>query len=100
MTIDGIEIPDWMARNNSREKLEKIIRTKYPEPKQDLRDAVSEDYDEMETFGIIVLLQDRPAVVAMGLTEDDAIEKAMILWEQDPMKALFIFQAEHISQFM
>ena len=100
MTIDGIEIPDWMARNNSREKLEKIIRTNYSKPKEDLRDAVDSNYDPDATFGIIVLLQDRPAVIAMGLYEDEAIEKATLLFETDPAKQLFIFQAEHLSHFM
>lgn len=100
MTIDGIEIPDWMARNNSRERLEKIIRAKKTPPKTDLRDSVSPDYDPDATYGIIVLLQNRPAVIAMGLYEDEAIEKAMMLFETDPLKQLFIFQAEHLSHFM
>ena len=100
MTIDGIEIPDWMARNNSRERLEKIIRTKYDEPKEDLREAVDDNYDPDATFGIIILLQDRPAVIAMGLYEDEAIYKASMLFESDPTKQLFIFQAEHLSSFL
>lgn len=99
MTIDGIEILDWMTRNNSLEKLTTIVKTNYKNSESDLKDSVDTDYDPEASFGII-LLQHIPTVIAMGLYEDEAIDKAMLLWNEDPNKQLFIFHADHLSLFM
>jgi hypothetical protein len=99
MNINGIEIPEWMAKNNSEEKLKSIIDNQ-SQSREDLNNSVSDDYNPDDTYGVIVLLKTKPIIMSMGQSEDEAISMGMQLELQDPTKAVFIFSAEHLSNFI
>jgi hypothetical protein len=89
MIIDGIEIPEWMARNNSREKLEKIIRTKY--------EPVEEPELEEGDYGIIVITpKGEPRVIAFGLSEESAVQVAQYS-DLPPSINFHIFQSTPLT---
>lgn len=96
MKVNGIEIPEWMAKNNSVEQIEKWMKAgKKPAQKPvNNKDFNPDDHTDPGNWGIFIIRTDgMPAIVALGLTEETAVITASQLQEQQPALHIELFES-------
>ena len=76
-------LPDWITRNNSQEKINSLINKPFDPA----------DHMDVGPFGVLVIVNDLPQIIAMGLIEDDATDIANIVRSQQPEWFIEIFKS-------
>ena len=101
MTVDGMEIPEWMARNNSEDQIRKFMNvTPKANPNHQPNMTLSQDTEADNTFGVIAITPNGVGIAAMGLEEDAAIGVAMNLREQNPTFKFLIMDTIPLEEFV
>lgn len=92
MKVNGVEIPEWIARNNTVEQIEKFMK-KTPIKPTNPEVFNIEDHQDPGNWGIMVIHPDgMPQVLSLDGTQEQAEEFAEQILAEHPESHLEIFE--------